>query len=83
MIFFVIAGFAVGAFILSANSSKHYLGYVVIGCVLTGFAVASMATGFFSLNNNMRDTQERCMQNNGYIYVNKCVDRVPLELQRM
>lgn len=83
--FFIIVGFAAGAFVLAANSKKtiYETPFIVLGCILVGVALASMVLGFFSLNDNIRDTQERCMQNNGYIYINKCVDRIPLELQRM
>ncbi|ASZ74944.1 hypothetical protein FDI69_gp243 [Rhodococcus phage Trina] len=77
----VLGGLAVGSFIF--GTVKDNVFFIISGAVLVGMVVAASIAGAVSYNDNIRESQNSCLANSGVIYSNKCVDRVPLEIQKL
>lgn len=79
--FFVLLGIAAAFLIITAVKDTVWSGIVtafVVAC-----AVASLVLGFWSYNQNIRESHQNCLDSSGFIYDGKCIDRIPLEIQRL
>ena len=62
-------------------SKQFFLGFIL--AVLVSTAVAGIVVGTWSYNNNIRQSHINCLNAGGLIYNSKCVDKLPVEIQRL
>lgn len=80
------AALAIGAFVVAGNNNgdtKKRDRFIWTGVVTGAIALALAGAGFYSLNENIRQSHTNCLNAGGYIYKQACVDRVPVEIQRL
>jgi uncharacterized membrane protein YidH (DUF202 family) len=65
----------------NSPGKKFFLGLII--AVLVSTAVAGVVVGTWSYNNNIRQSHINCLEAGGLIYNSKCVDKLPVEIQRL
>lgn len=84
----LFAGIAIALWFVAGNHNTHaekkkMLGFGFAGFVAAGIAATLLIAMSVELNNNIRESHQNCIDRGGYIYNRECVDRIPVQLQRL
>ncbi len=82
------AGVAIALWFIAGNYNSHaekkkMLSFGFVGFLAAGIAASLLIAMAVSLNGNIRESHQNCIDRGGFIYNHECVDRIPVQLQRL